>query len=64
MAQGKIRVLSRRGFGLIEGEDEVVHFPDVVVKEANFESLRERQPVEYEALVVGERKEATSVRPI
>jgi cold shock CspA family protein len=64
MAQGKIRALSPRGFGLIEGEDEVVHFPEVVVKEANFESLRERQPVEYEALVVGGRKEATFVRTI
>lgn len=64
MAQWKIRALSPRGFGLNGGEDEVVHFPEVVVKEANFESLKERQPVEYEALVVGGRKEATSVRPI
>ena len=64
MPQGKIRALSPKGFGLIEGKDEVVYFPEVVVKEASFESLKERQPVEYEALDVGGRKEAVSVRPI
>ena len=64
MPQGKIRTLSPKGYGLIEGEDEIVYFPEVVVKEASFESLKERQPVEYEALVVGGRKEAISVRPI
>ena len=64
MPQGRIRALSPKGFGLIEGKDGVVYFPEVVVKEASFESLKERQPVEYEALVVGGRKEAISVRPI
>ena len=64
MQQGKIRVLSPKGFGLIEGTDEMVYFPKAVVKDASFESLKERQPVEYEALAVGGRKEATSVRPI
>ena len=64
MPRGKIRALSPKGFGLIEGKDEVVYFPEVVVKEASFGSLKERQPVEYEALPVGGRKEAISVRPI
>ena len=64
MPQGKIQALSPKGFGLIEGNDGIVYFPELVVKEASFESLKERQPVEYEALVVGGRKEAVSVRPI
>ncbi len=64
MAQGKILALSPKGFGLIEGKDEVVYFLAVVVKEASFESLKERQPVEYEASTVDGRKVASSVRPI
>ena len=64
MPQGKIRTLLPKGFGLIQGKDGIVYFSEVVVKEASFESLKERQPVEYEALVVGGRKEAISVRPI
>jgi len=64
MPQGKIRALLPKGFGLIEGKDEIVYFTKVVVKEASFESLKEQQPVEYEALRVGGRKEAISVRPI
>ncbi len=64
MPQGKIRALSPKGFVLIEGKDGVVYFPKVVVKETSFESLKERQPVEYEASTVGGRKVAISVRPI
>ena len=64
MPKGKIRALSPKGFGLIEGTDELVYFPKAVVKDASFESLKERQPVEYEALTVGGRNEAISVRPI
>ena len=64
MPRGKIQALSPKGFGLIEGKDEVVYFPEVVVKEVSFETLQERQPVEHEALVVGGRKDAISVRPI
>ena len=64
MPQGKIRALLPKGFGSIEGKDGIVYFSEVVVKEASFESLKERQPVEYEALRVGGRKEAISVRPI
>jgi len=64
MPHGKIRALSPKGFGLIEGKNEVVYFLRAVVNDASFESLKERQPVEYEALVVGGRKEAVSVRPI
>ena len=62
MPQGKIRALSPKGFGLIEGKGEIVYFPEIVVKETSFEALKERQPVEYEALVVSGRKEAISVR--
>ncbi len=64
MPQGKIKILSNKGFGIIEGQDGFVYFPEAVVKEASFDSLKERQPVEYEALAVGGRKEAISVRPI
>ncbi len=64
MPQGGIRTLLPKGFGLIEGKDGIVYFSEAVLKEATFESLKERQPVEFEALRVGGRKEAISVRPI
>jgi len=49
----------------IEGEQKtMIYFSEAVVDDATFASLKQGQPVEYEALEVGGRQEATSVRPI
>ena len=64
MPQGTIKILSQKGFGSIEGEQETIYFSKVVVDDTSFASLKQTQPVEYKAVEVGGRQEATSVRPI
>ncbi len=65
MPQGKIKILSQKGYGIIEGEQKtMIYFPEAVVDNSTFASLKQGQPVEYEAVDVGGRQEATSVRSI
>ena len=64
MPQGKIKILSQKGFGIIEGEQSHIYFSEAVVDDTTFASLKQEQSVEYEAVKVGGRQEATSVRPI
>jgi CspA family cold shock protein len=48
MPQGKIKKLTDRGFGFIEGERKDIFFHCSDVKETPFEALKEGQLVEYE----------------
>ena len=64
MPQGRIKILSQKGYGIIEGEHKFIYFPEAVVDDTTFPSLKQGQPVEYESVEVGGRQEATSVRPI
>lgn len=64
MAQGKIKRLTEKGFGFVEGERGDLFFHHSEVKGTAFESLREGQLVEY---TVGQGKKgpcATGVRPV
>ena len=47
MSQGKIKKLSDKGFGFIEGERGDVFFHHSAVEGESYESLREGQLVEY-----------------
>ena len=64
MPQGRIKILSQKGFGIIEAEQGYIYFSEAVVDNTTFASLKQEQPMEYEAVEVGGRQEATSVRPI
>jgi CspA family cold shock protein len=48
MPQGKIRKLTDKGFGFVEGERGDVFFHSSSLVGATFEDLREGQLVEYE----------------
>lgn len=48
MPQGKIKKLTDKGFGFIEGEGGDIFFHSSALEEASFESLSEGQQVEYE----------------
>lgn len=48
MPQGKIKKLTDKGFGFIEGEQGDVFFHSSSLAEASFDSLSEGQLVEYE----------------
>ena len=48
MPQGKIKKLTDRGFGFIEGERRDIFFHSSDVQEISFDSLHEGQLVEYE----------------
>lgn len=64
MAQGKIKRLTEKGFGFVEGERGDLFFHHSEVKGTSFESLSEGQLVEY---TIGQGKKgpcATSVRPV
>lgn len=64
MAQGKIRRLTDKGFGFVEGEHGDLFFHHSEVRGTPFEALREGQMVEF---TVGEGKKgpcATGVRPV
>jgi CspA family cold shock protein len=66
MATGKIKWFNdQKGFGFIAddagGEDVFVHFS--VVEMEGFKSLKEGQPVEYEAQPSGKGLKATKVKP-
>lgn len=63
MAQGKIKRLTDKGFGFVEGDRGDLFFHHSEVQGASYENLREGQMVEY---TVGQGKKgpcATSVRP-
>ena len=64
MPEGRIKILSNKGYGIIDGAQKFIYFSEAVVDETTFASLKLRQPVEYEAVEVGGRKEAIFVRPI
>ena len=48
MAEGTIKkLISEKGFGFIQGENQELFFHHSAVQGASFESLREGQRVEY-----------------
>jgi CspA family cold shock protein len=47
VSQGKIKKISDKGFGFIEGERGDIFFHSSAVVDGLFESLREGQDVEY-----------------
>lgn len=47
MAQGKIKKLTDKGFGFIEGERGDIFFHHSAIEGARYEDLREGQEVEY-----------------
>ena len=47
MLQGKIKKLTEKGFGFIEGQGGDIFFHHTSVQGGGYESLREGQTVEY-----------------
>ena len=47
MSQGRIKKLTDRGFGFIEGDNGELFFHQSALQDISFEELREGQSVEY-----------------